>query len=381
VAVRIFISHSHEDHTLSAAVAALLTDALGLRDDEVLNTSHSGTGLQAGSAVTEGLAKAMSSAEVCLVLITPGSGGRPWVQFEAGGAYFGNKRVYSLLHPAAKSPPTLTSVPTRIDSADEIAVLLDAIRLDLTLETAVRLPRVLQAVSRFVGEVRAYNPEYTLLHYGNRLELQIGYGNLLEWEGPGAIALPCDNRYDLAKQGEGSQLYERTLIGQFRSRFLDHLSTDAFRAHMVGRLGGKKLDDQFGVGHTSVTRLVEKTTSARDDRLLILVVLNTVTERNGITEAAADAPDVWRAYECLWKAASRQRPQAVAAPLFGPGQSGTLLSRQQSCLLAVLAAVCVALQAPIYPRIRLLCHDREGYRALNIRAVADAVGLERGPRP
>jgi hypothetical protein len=103
-------------------------------------------------------------------------------------------------------------------------------------------------------------------------------------------------------------------------------------------------------------------------------------DRGGVIEAAADAPDVWRAYESLWKEASRRRPAALAAPLFGSGQSSTLLSRQQSCSLAVLSAVCVALQHPIYPRLRLLCHDRDSYRALNLRAIAEAAGLERGPR-
>ena len=65
---------------------------------------------------------------------------------------------------------------------------------------------------------------------------------------------------------------------------------------------------------------------------------------------------------------------------FGAGQSGTLLSQQQSCTLAVLSAVCVALRQPIYPRLRLLCHDRDRYRALDLRAIAQAAGLERGPR-
>jgi Thoeris protein ThsA, Macro domain len=250
----------------------------------------------------------------------------------------------------------------------------------LKVDAIASTAKTIQAVSRFIGEVRAYNPEYTILHCENRLELQIGYGDVLDWPGPGAIALACDNRFDAVKHGEGSQLYERTLIGQFRRRFLNHLSTDDFRKHMVTRLGGSKLDDRFEVGHVSATPLVGGATGTPDRRMLFLVVLHTVMDRSGVIEAAADALDVWRAYESLWKAVSRQRPEAVAAPLFGPGQSGTLLSRQQSCVLAVLSAVCVALRQPIYPRLRLLCHDRDSYRALNLRAIAEAAGLERGPR-
>jgi hypothetical protein len=378
--IRVFISHSHEDHTLSEAVAALLNDTLGLRDDEILNTSQSFTGLRAGSLVPDELSQAMASAEVCLVLITPASGERPWLQFEAGGAYFGHKRLYTLLHPSAKSPHTLPNNPTLIDRDEEIAKLIDAIRADLKLDAVASTAKTIQGVSRFIGEVKAYNPEYTILHCENRLELQIGYGDVLEWPGPGAIALACDNRFDVVKHGEGSQLYERTMIGQFRRRFLRHLSTDEFREHMVTRLGGSKLEDRFEVGHVSVTPIAETDKDSSDRRMLFLVVLYTVMDRSGVIEAAADALDVWRAYESLWQAASRQRPEAVAAPLFGPGQSGTLLSRQQSCALAVLSAVCVALRQPIYPRLRLLCRDRDSYRALNLRAIAEAAGLERGPR-
>ena len=48
--------------------------------------------------------------------------------------------------------------------------------------------------------------------------------------------------------------------------------------------------------------------------------------------------------------------------------------------MAVLSAVCVALTQPVYPQLHLLCKDRETYRALNLRAIADAARLEHGPR-
>ena len=263
--------------------------------------------------VFEQLSQAMGSADVCLVLITPASGERPWIQFEAGEAYFGHKRIYPLLHPSAKSPHTLPNEPILIGSDEEVAKLIDALRADLKLDAIPSTARTIQAVSRFIGEVKAYNPEYTILHCENRLELQIGYGDVLEWPGPGAIALTCDDRFDLVKHGEGSQLYERALIGQFRRRFFNHLSTDEFRAYMVKRLGGK-LEDRFEVGHVSVmSPLLERATDTSDRRMLFLVVLHTVKDRGGVIEAAADAPDVWRAYENLWGAASvRGRKQSLS---------------------------------------------------------------------
>jgi hypothetical protein len=379
--VRVFISHSHEDHTLSAAVAALFRDALGLDDDEILNTSQASTGLRAGAIVSEEIGRAMASADVCLVLVTAASGERPWVQFEAGGAHFGGKRLYTLLHPSAKSPQTLSNRPVAIDREDEIAELIDALREDLAVAAIPSTAKLIQAVSRFAAEVKAYNPEYTILHCENRLELQIGYGDVFDRSVPGAFALACDNRFDLLKAGEGSQLYERTLIGQFRAHFANNLSTEEFRRHMVERLGGRELADTFDVGHVAVTPLAERSTDGPNRRTLFMVVLYTVENRNGVTEAAAEAGDVWRAYHRLWTAAAHHRPEMLTSPNFGPGQSGSLLTRQQACSLAVLSAVCVALCQPIYPRLRLLCSSRDSYRALNLRAIAEAAGLERGPRP
>lgn len=376
--VRVFISHSHEDILLSKAVSELLCDTLGLSDKEILNTSQPSSGLRPGSVVPEGLKEAMDSAEAFLVLITPASGDRPWIQFEAGAAYFGNKPLYVLIHPSAEAPRTLQNKPIAIDRDDDVANLIDAIRADLQCDTIVTIAKTLQAVSAFVAEAKAYNPECTILHFENRLDLQIGYGDVLEW--PESIALPCDNCFNVTKDSEGGQLYDHTLIGQFRGRFLSHLSREDFCEHMAKRLGGSKRADIFEIGHVCATPLVDNPAGTPDQRTLFLTVLFTVMDRKGVIEGAADAPDVWRAYESLWNAVSAARPEAVAVPLFGAGQSGTGLSRQQSCTLAVLSAACVALRQPIYPRLHLLCHDRDSYRALNVRAIADAAGLEHGPR-
>ncbi|MGD1890807.1 MAG: TIR domain-containing protein [Cyclobacteriaceae bacterium] len=380
MAVRVFISHSHEDHMLSSALTELLCNTLGLQEEEILNTSQVNTGLVPGSIVSEELREAMTSAEVVLVVITPASGERPWVQFEAGGAFFSSKRLYILLHPSAKSPHTLPNNPTLMEQDEEIAKLIDAIRNDLEIKVAASTVKTIQAISNFIGEVKAYNPEYTLLHYRNRLELQIGFGDVFEYSEPGGIALACDNRFDLVKRGEGSQLYERTLIGQFRRRFFKQPSLDDFREYMIKGLGGSSLEDRFEVGHVAMSPFPEVITNLSENSTLFLVVLYTVADRDGVIEGAADASSVFMAYERLWTAAANHRPEAVVAPIFGAGQSAALLSRQQSCAIAITSALCVALRQPIYPRLRLLCRDRESYRALNIRAIAESVGLERGPR-
>jgi hypothetical protein len=198
MSIRVFISHSHEDAVLSRAVSALLSDALGLPEEQILNTSQPSTGVKAGSVVHEEVRAAMNSAEVCLVLITP--------------------------------------------------------------------------------------------------------------------------------------------------------------------------------------RVVDSPSGQQDRRKLFLVVLFTVMDRGGVIEGGANALDVWCAYESLWKRVSSSRPAAVAVPLFGAGQSGADLTGQQSCALAVMSAICVALVQPIYPKLHLLCRDRESYRALDVRAIAAATTLEHGPR-
>lgn len=374
--VRVFVSHSHEDRVLSRAVRRLLFDSLGLKDDEVLVTSDASTGLDQGSKIHEELLKAARSAEVFIMLITPASGDRPWLNFEGGAADSLDKRVYVLKHPAAAMPATMAHrKATSIDNDGELAALIEAIRSDLGIETPPGIAKTIEAVSDFVAEAKAYNPELTMLRLGKRLELQIGFGDVIEWQG--SIALPCDDRFDITKAGEGSQLYERTLIGQFRNRFLPSLDLDAFRAHMVKRLGGAPASGRFEIGHTSATPLVERA-AASDRRMLFLVVLFSVTERGGVTEGGSTALDVWSAYESLWQAVCRVRPEAVAVPLLGAGQSGTGLTSQQSCLLAVASAACVALTKPIFTRLHLLARTRPAYRALNVPAIADAMGLQIG---
>ncbi len=376
--IRVFISHSHEDYVLSKAVSDLLIETLGLRDEQILNTSQASTGLLPGSNIHEELRDALSTSEVVLVLVTPASGNRSWIQFEAGGASAQHKPIYVLMHPAATPPDTLPNKRTIIDRIDEVANLLDAIRTNLKLELTGSTAKVIHAVSAFVAEAKAYNPERTILHFGNRLEVQIGYGDLFDWPGP--IALPCDNRFDLKKGAEGSPLYERNLVGQFRNRFLSHYSREEFCNFMMDALGGPRPEGTFPVGHVSITGLPDKPSVKRDPRTLFLVVLFSVMERSGVTEGASNALDVWHAYESLWRAVVRARPESIASPLLGSGQSGTGLSRQQSCSLALLSAMCVALQQPVYSTIHLLCSNRESYRALNLRAIAEAAGLDHGPR-
>ena len=376
--VRVFISHSHEDKVLSAAVEYLLSNTLGLSDEEILNTSQASSGIKPGSGVHDQIVTAMDSAESVIVLITPASGERPWVQFESGGAFFRNKPLYVLIHPSAETPGTFSKKPVAIDRVDEVANLIDAIREDLKIEKIAGIAKTIKAVSSFVAEAKAYNPECTILHFENRLEIQIGYGDVLEW--PDSIALPCDNRYDVSKHAEGGQLYGHTIIGQFRKRFLPNLKVDDFRQNMVERLGGTNISDVFKIGHVCAKPLFDNLDDQSDRRKLFLVVLFSVKERYGVIEGAAKAENVWYAYENLWNEVSAVRPETVAAPLFGSGQSSSGLSRQQSCTLAVLSAVCISLRNPIYPRLHLLCHDRDSYRALNVRAIAGATGLEHGPR-
>ena len=285
---------------------------------------------------------------------------------------------YPLLHSSAKSPPTLPNDPTLIESDEEVAQLIDAIPADLKLDAIASTARTIQAVSRFIAEAKAYNPEYAILHCENRLELQIGYGDVLEWPGPGAIALACDDRFDLVKHGEGSQLYE--VAGWPISKAFPQSPLTGRIPHTHGQTaGGSKLDDRFEVGHVSVTPLAER--AATRPTAECCFWLCCIPSGTGV--ARSRLQPMRRMFGAPTRAYGRPLPigvVALAVPLFGAGQSGTLLSQQQSCTLAVLSAVCVALRQPIYPRLRLLCHDRDRYRALNLRAIAQAAGLERGPR-
>src|SRR5262245_13662282 len=78
----VFISHAHEDRELAQALAGLLKTGLELYPSNITCTSEADYGLERGGDVREQITKRLNSAKALLLLATPVSHTRDWVQYE-----------------------------------------------------------------------------------------------------------------------------------------------------------------------------------------------------------------------------------------------------------------------------------------------------------
>jgi hypothetical protein len=81
---RAFVSHVSEEADVAARIkAALSRDFLGLLDVFVSSDTES---IAAGEEWLRSIEKALQESALLIVLCSPASVGRPWINFEAGAA-------------------------------------------------------------------------------------------------------------------------------------------------------------------------------------------------------------------------------------------------------------------------------------------------------
>src|SRR6186997_3173037 len=84
-ALRLFISHSHQDKALASALQALLTEVFG--DSVAIQYSSDdapGGGIRAGGTWLEWIRTTVRHTDVCIVILTEDSAIAPWVTWETG---------------------------------------------------------------------------------------------------------------------------------------------------------------------------------------------------------------------------------------------------------------------------------------------------------
>ena len=86
---RIFISFVHEDESVASCVKRLIEKELGV--DVFLSSDKSQ--IYAGDSWLEKITTALKEADVVLLMLSQRSLRRPWVNFEAGGAWLLSKTV------------------------------------------------------------------------------------------------------------------------------------------------------------------------------------------------------------------------------------------------------------------------------------------------
>ena len=99
--IRLFVSHSHEDHEIATGIVDLIETAL-VRDGRILCTSHAnrqdyGYPDSDRIDVSEHLREHLSEASCVVALLTPYSLESRWCLFELGGAWARATKTYPLL--------------------------------------------------------------------------------------------------------------------------------------------------------------------------------------------------------------------------------------------------------------------------------------------
>jgi hypothetical protein len=96
--IRLFISHSHDDKKIAAALVDVI-EATMVPRERILCTSHDFPKYREpeGSDVSLHLRNHLTQSSCVLSLLTPNSLQSPWCMFELGGAWVLAKRTYPLL--------------------------------------------------------------------------------------------------------------------------------------------------------------------------------------------------------------------------------------------------------------------------------------------
>lgn len=87
----IFVSHIHEEEAVAEALVRFIRNVLGA-STQVFISSDSWQ-IYAGEIWLERIRTELESSKVVILLLSPESVKRPWVNFEAGGAWLTNKVI------------------------------------------------------------------------------------------------------------------------------------------------------------------------------------------------------------------------------------------------------------------------------------------------
>jgi hypothetical protein len=87
----VFISFIHEEQEVAEAVQRFVSKLLPRKADVFLSSDT--WQIYAGELWLERIVGELKQAKVIILMLSPDSVGRPWVNFEAGGAFFTDKRM------------------------------------------------------------------------------------------------------------------------------------------------------------------------------------------------------------------------------------------------------------------------------------------------
>lgn len=153
----VFISHISDEIEIAIAFKKLVEDNfLGLIDVFVSSDEHS---ISPGQKWLDNITNALKNCSVAIILCSPKSVVRPWINFEAGSAWIRDIPVIPLCHSGMK--PSALPVPLKLlqaASASEISSL-KLIFSVLAKAIGSQVPKV--DFSEFLEKVKEFENNYT----------------------------------------------------------------------------------------------------------------------------------------------------------------------------------------------------------------------------
>jgi TIR domain len=123
-----FLSHTHQDQALANALEAMLRDAL-LDGLDVFNSSNRQS-IRPGDPWRDLIIEKLKSCSALLIVATPESVSRPWINFESGAVWVAGNRVIPCccqgMTPSSLPAPLRDLQGIELGKPDELRLLVDS---------------------------------------------------------------------------------------------------------------------------------------------------------------------------------------------------------------------------------------------------------------
>jgi hypothetical protein len=159
MSVVVFISHSHDDRRLAAALVTLLNMGAGIDQREIRCTSFAPSSLKIGSTIAKTLRKDLKNCNYFIPLITRNVQKSEFFFFEIGGAWVLEMEIVPVIFKlgANQQMPAIFSDLVAIDltDADDVTKLATTLNEKIwKRKDQVKLPQINTATKVFMQTVR-----------------------------------------------------------------------------------------------------------------------------------------------------------------------------------------------------------------------------------
>jgi len=147
------MSFVHEDQEVANATKRLIEGELNLKD---VFLSSDRAQVYAGDLWLEKITAALKDSKVVVLMLSKRSVGRPWVNFEAGGAWLTGKKIipccYGNLTKGSLPHPYAAIHALDLGETQDAYFLLESIYRHLQLSTVPPMPPFMKAIARAMKE-------------------------------------------------------------------------------------------------------------------------------------------------------------------------------------------------------------------------------------